>query len=496
MVTCVYDCNWTASSNSSWLTITSGASGTGNGTVNFNIAANAGASRVGTLTVAGQTFTVNQAGAPPAAPTLVSPTNGATAVALTPSLSWSASSLATSYDVYFGISATPPLVTNVSVTNYKPGPLIAGQTYYWQIVARNASGTGASLVWSFVTMSVATAGISPAAGSGSAHTFTFTFTDAAGFADLSVLDVLISTFLDGQTACYFALAPTSATTGYIYLVDDAGDGGYAGAPMPLPSTGVVQNSQCSISATGSSVSASGNTLTLTLAITFKAPFAGNKAVYMAARSNTQNSGWQSLGTWNVPGTPTGPAVGTVSPARSTSLGQTYTFTFTDSNGFADLFVLDVLTNSFLVGNNACYFAYVPTTPTNGYLYLVDDAGDGGYAPGSPIGLSSGGTLQNSQCILNTAGSSASASGNTLTLNLAITFKAGFAGNQVFYMAARNNGTGNSGWQAAGSVTRCLDALWGRRNALMNPASRTIEWGSCADRSFHSCGDRRFAVLPD
>ncbi len=115
-------------------------------------------------------------------------------------------------------------------------------------------------------------------------------------------------------------------------------------------------------------------------------------------------------------------------------------------------MLDVLTNSFLVGNNACYFAYVPTTPTNGYLYLVDDAGDGGYAPGSPIGLSSGGTLQNSQCSINTAGSSALGSGNTLTLNLAITFKAGFAGNQVFFMAARNNSTGNSDWQAAGSVT--------------------------------------------
>ncbi len=102
--------------------------------------------------------------------------------------------------------------------------------------------------------------------------------------------------------------------------------------------------------------------------------------------------------------------------------------------------------------NACYVAYVPTTPTNGYLYLVDDAGDGGYVPGSPIALSSGGVLQNSQCSINTAGSSASGSGNTLTLNLAMTFKPGFAGNQVFYMAARNNGTGNSGWQAAGSVT--------------------------------------------
>jgi hypothetical protein len=54
-------CPWTATSNASFLTITSGASGNGNGTTNFNIAANTGQLRTGTLTVAGQTFTVNQA---------------------------------------------------------------------------------------------------------------------------------------------------------------------------------------------------------------------------------------------------------------------------------------------------------------------------------------------------------------------------------------------------------------------------------------------------
>ena len=55
-------CAWTAASNAAWLTITSGASGSGNGTVGYSVAANTGASRTGTMTIAGQTFTVNQAG--------------------------------------------------------------------------------------------------------------------------------------------------------------------------------------------------------------------------------------------------------------------------------------------------------------------------------------------------------------------------------------------------------------------------------------------------
>jgi hypothetical protein len=67
-------CAWTATSNASWLTITSGASGSGNGVVNYSVAANSGAARTGTLTVAGNTFTVTQATALPTVASL-SPTS-------------------------------------------------------------------------------------------------------------------------------------------------------------------------------------------------------------------------------------------------------------------------------------------------------------------------------------------------------------------------------------------------------------------------------------
>ena len=55
-------CPWTATSNTpNWITITGGASGTGNGTATYNVAANTGAARTGTLTIAGVTFTASQA---------------------------------------------------------------------------------------------------------------------------------------------------------------------------------------------------------------------------------------------------------------------------------------------------------------------------------------------------------------------------------------------------------------------------------------------------
>ena len=55
-------CNWTAVSNVPWISITSGSSGSGNGVVNFSVAANTGLARSGSLTIAGQDFIVNQSG--------------------------------------------------------------------------------------------------------------------------------------------------------------------------------------------------------------------------------------------------------------------------------------------------------------------------------------------------------------------------------------------------------------------------------------------------
>ena len=57
-------CGWTATSNATWITITSGQSSSGNGQVKFSVASNieSTSARTGTLTIAGQPVTVTQAG--------------------------------------------------------------------------------------------------------------------------------------------------------------------------------------------------------------------------------------------------------------------------------------------------------------------------------------------------------------------------------------------------------------------------------------------------
>ena len=55
-------CAWSASSGVSWITITSGSTGSGSGTVAYSVASNSGAARSVVSTIAGKLFTFSQSG--------------------------------------------------------------------------------------------------------------------------------------------------------------------------------------------------------------------------------------------------------------------------------------------------------------------------------------------------------------------------------------------------------------------------------------------------
>lgn len=133
-------CSWTSTSNASWLTITSGASGTGNGTVGFTAAAHTGPARSGTLTIAGRTFTVNQGGACSFA---IAPTSasvaaggGTTSVAVTTAsgCAWTAASQAPWITVTAGASGSGNGSVELTVAAHSGGArsgtvTIAGRTF-------------------------------------------------------------------------------------------------------------------------------------------------------------------------------------------------------------------------------------------------------------------------------------------------------------------------------------------------------------------------------
>jgi predicted heme/steroid binding protein len=141
-------------------------------------------------------------------------------------------------------------------------------------------------------------GMNPSTGSTLSQTIIFTYQDQSNAANLQTVWALFNTALDGRAACYIAYYRPG---NQLYLVPDNGDGTQA-TSIPLTGTATISNSQCTVSAQGALMQTNGNTLTLTLPITFKSSFAGFKGVWMAAQTmgGAQTSAWQALGAEAIP----------------------------------------------------------------------------------------------------------------------------------------------------------------------------------------------------
>jgi hypothetical protein len=102
-------------------------------------------------------FTTRPSNYPPAAPSGPSPSNNATGLTNSLSLSWQCSDPdgdVLKYDVYFGTATAPPLVaSNVANRTYNPGFLAVGTKHYWKIVAHDGAAETSGPVWSFTTAS-------------------------------------------------------------------------------------------------------------------------------------------------------------------------------------------------------------------------------------------------------------------------------------------------------------------------------------------------------
>ena len=284
--------------------------------------------------------------------------------------------------------------------------------------------------------------VTPNAGSGPGQNFTSKFSDPNGWQDLGVLNVLINKALDGRHACFIGY---SRPDNMLCLVNDNSDGLLPG--LLLNGSGAVSNSQCTVTGAGSTAVGRGNTLTLTLNLSFSPAFTGNKLVYIAARDSAENnSGWQTLGVLGVPPvSSTFPVSVGMTPASGTSNTSVFTYTYQDKSDANNLQTTWALINKALDGAGACYAAYY--RPGN-LLFLLPDDGDGSRATSMVLnGVST--SLSNSQCTILGLGSSAAISGNQLAVTLNTMFKPAFAGRKAVWLGASTQSGQSSDWQALG-----------------------------------------------
>ena len=282
----------------------------------------------------------------------------------------------------------------------------------------------------------------PSSGSGSFQTFSFGFFDPNGFANIFSTQVLIHSSLTAAGGCdVFYHRESNA----VWLQNDSGSGWIG--PSLLGSGAALQNSQCTVSAASSSAFGSGSNLTLNLALAFTSAFSGSKNIYAFAYDNEGlTSNWQQAGTWTVPGGSQPPAVLSVIPSSGSGSLQTFSFTFFDPNGFANVYSAPVLINSSLTAASGCFLYYHRESNA---VWLQNDSGSGWIGPTL---LGSGAALQNGQCTVGVASSSALGSGSNLTLNLALAFASAFSGSKNIYAIAYDNEGLTSNWQQTGTWT--------------------------------------------
>lgn len=140
-----------------------------------------------------------------------------------------------------------------------------------------------------------------------------------------------------------------------------------------------------------------------------------------------------------------PTIVSVTPASGTGAAQSFSFKFNDANGAGDVSFAQVLIHNALAATNACY---VHLDRAANMLYLATD--DASVFRGRT--LQKAGTIENTQCKVDFAKSSRTASGNNLTLTVYVTFKPAIAGARKVYLFAQDNGGMASGWQQKGGWT--------------------------------------------
>jgi hypothetical protein len=285
--------------------------------------------------------------------------------------------------------------------------------------------------------------VSPASGSGSSQVFSFVYADPNGHADLPWVQVNINSALSATNACYIHYARAENA---VWLLSDTTPSWLG--PVFLGVAGTVQNSQCAVSGAGSSAGGAGNSLTVNLALSFWSAFAGTKTIYMQTQDSAGlGTGWQPKGTWVVvAGGNQPPTVVSVNPNSGSGSSRTFSFVYSDPNGYTDLPWVQVNINQVLSPTNGCYLHYERASNA---LWVLNDSATAWLGP---VILGTAGTAQNSQCVVNAANSSASGSGNNLTLNLALSFKSAFTGAKTIHMQTEDNAGLASGWQVKGTWT--------------------------------------------
>jgi len=164
--------------------------------------------------------------------------------------------------------------------------------------------------WIIPNNTPATGTVTPASGTspvGQPVSFTTTSSDADTWLNIQYVYFLVNTSTSG-TNCFYAYY--NQNTNKLYLRNDANSswlGGFAPG-----SANIIENTYAKLDCAATTISGSGNTLTVNWKVTFKSGFLGAKNMYLYVRDDANAyKNWTQAGTWNIQQGDTTPPTGTI-----------------------------------------------------------------------------------------------------------------------------------------------------------------------------------------
>ncbi|MFZ5927619.1 MAG: NBR1-Ig-like domain-containing protein [Acidobacteriota bacterium] len=184
--------------------------------------------------------------------------------------------------------------SGLTATYTAPQGVVSTQTATVQATVTGGTATATASITIQPSQPPALYTMSPNNSSGTRQQFSFTVSDAQGQADIAGLQVVFLS--DWAYTCQVSFNAEFSLLGF--RLDNG-----TWTDVPLGAAQAPTNSNCTLYAATSSVSRSGNQLTLTLDLQFKPIFSGQKSVLAAASDFAGNIvGFQEVGKWLVPGT--------------------------------------------------------------------------------------------------------------------------------------------------------------------------------------------------
>jgi uncharacterized repeat protein (TIGR02543 family) len=282
-------------------------------------------------------------------------------------------------------------------------------------------------------------GLNPLVGSGAGGTFTATFSHGGGVNQLYLGYMLFlpTPNVVNYVATGSCLVEYNRISNGVRLIDNAGTGwlGPQSGVVISPTASSLTNNQCTVNVAGTSITKTGNIMTMTVPVTFKGAVSPVMGTFLQALDVTGKwTGMTQFGNW-VPSSSTarpGPSI--LGVANSTTAGSyaVYSITASHTSGASSLAMIHLLLSNGIMAGNPCQVVYFPGNNT---LNLINDTGS---ALVSPTGVAPGtaGTIANSRCTINTGLASRSVSGNAVTVTIPLNLQTStFAGTKKVYVNA-------------------------------------------------------------